>query len=141
MQTSSPSFEFIAKNLHLFGFDSPSRGFAQTVRELVENSVDACCRKVHSTSTGASTPIDAGDGVRGGIEIAVHVSVLNEMIMLEVRHTSLQCHHILTNHTYHTVFNIHLAIHHHTPIAPYVIGNGQWHWFGRCPSDLPALLH
>ena len=33
--------EFLIQNLHLFGFSSPAKSIFQTVKELVENSVDA----------------------------------------------------------------------------------------------------
>ena len=34
--------EFFAKNRHLLGFDSPARALLTTVREAVDNSLDAC---------------------------------------------------------------------------------------------------
>ncbi|HIN80339.1 MAG TPA: DNA topoisomerase VI subunit B [Planctomycetes bacterium] len=34
--------EFFAKNRHLLGFDSPTRALLATVREAVDNSLDAC---------------------------------------------------------------------------------------------------
>ena len=34
--------EFFAKNRHLLGFDSPARSLLTTVREAVDNSLDAC---------------------------------------------------------------------------------------------------
>ena len=34
--------EFFAKNRHLLGFDSPTRALLMTVKEAVDNSLDAC---------------------------------------------------------------------------------------------------
>ena len=34
--------EFFAKNRHLLGFDSPSKALLTTIKEAVDNSLDAC---------------------------------------------------------------------------------------------------
>src|SRR5438552_11120957 len=34
--------EFFAKNRHLLGFDNPAKAVLTTVREAVDNSLDAC---------------------------------------------------------------------------------------------------
>ena len=34
--------EFFEKNRHLLGFDSPTRGIITTVKEAVDNALDAC---------------------------------------------------------------------------------------------------
>ena len=34
--------EFFEKNKHLLGFDSPTRGIITTVKEAVDNALDAC---------------------------------------------------------------------------------------------------
>ncbi len=41
-QREIPVSEFFAKNRHLLGFDNPSRALLTTVKELVDNSLDAC---------------------------------------------------------------------------------------------------
>jgi len=34
--------EFFEKNKHLLGFDSPTRGIITTIKEAVDNALDAC---------------------------------------------------------------------------------------------------
>jgi DNA topoisomerase-6 subunit B len=34
--------EFFAKNRHLLGFDNPSKALLTTIKEAVDNSLDAC---------------------------------------------------------------------------------------------------
>ncbi|MBM3318641.1 MAG: DNA topoisomerase VI subunit B, partial [Candidatus Eisenbacteria bacterium] len=34
--------EFFAKNRHLLGFDNPSKALLTTVKEAVDNALDAC---------------------------------------------------------------------------------------------------
>lgn len=41
-QREIPISEFFAKNRHLLGFDNPSRALLTTIKELVDNSLDAC---------------------------------------------------------------------------------------------------
>ena len=41
-QRSISVAEFFEKNKHLLGFDSPTRGIITTVKEAVDNSLDAC---------------------------------------------------------------------------------------------------
>jgi DNA topoisomerase VI subunit B len=78
-QPSVGSFDFLVNNLHLFGFDDPQLSLLQSVRELVDNSVDAC-RLRNNQNNGASPPM--------------HVSVLiddtkQEYIVLEVSDNGL----------------------------------------------------
>eukprot|EP01039_Chlorochromonas_danica_P010294 gene10294-11393_t len=42
--TVKGNFSFLSQNFHLFGFDSPVNSVIQSIRELVDNSVDACRR-------------------------------------------------------------------------------------------------
>ena len=37
-----PVSEFFAKNRHLLGFDNPRKALLTTVKEAVDNSLDAC---------------------------------------------------------------------------------------------------
>ena len=41
-QRSISVAEFFEKNKHLLGFDSPTRGVITTIKEAVDNSLDAC---------------------------------------------------------------------------------------------------
>jgi DNA topoisomerase-6 subunit B len=41
-QRSISVAEFFEKNKHLLGFDSPTRGIITTVKEAVDNALDAC---------------------------------------------------------------------------------------------------
>ena len=41
-QKSISVAEFFEKNKHLLGFDSPTRGIITTIKEAVDNSLDAC---------------------------------------------------------------------------------------------------
>ena len=41
-QRSISVSEFFAKNRHLLGFDNPRRSLLTTVKEAVDNSLDAC---------------------------------------------------------------------------------------------------
>lgn len=73
------SFDFVASNLHLFGFDDAQQAIVQSVRELVDNSVDAC-RQVPaghiSVTIDASLPewmsIEVSDNGIGMDDIAQH---------------------------------------------------------------------
>ena len=38
----SPPSEFFTKNRHLLGFDNPAKALLTTVKEAVDNSLDAC---------------------------------------------------------------------------------------------------
>ena len=41
-QRSISVAEFFEKNKHLLGFDSPTRGVITTIKEAVDNALDAC---------------------------------------------------------------------------------------------------
>ena len=41
-QRSISVAEFFEKNKHLLGFDSPTRGIVTTVKEAIDNALDAC---------------------------------------------------------------------------------------------------
>ena len=41
-QRSISVAEFFEKNKHLLGFDSPTRGIITTIKEAIDNSLDAC---------------------------------------------------------------------------------------------------
>ncbi|MBP7121016.1 MAG: ATP-binding protein, partial [Methanolinea sp.] len=41
-QRSISVAEFFEKNKHLLGFDSPTRGIITTIKEAVDNALDAC---------------------------------------------------------------------------------------------------
>ena len=41
-QRSISVAEFFEKNKHMLGFDSPTRGIITTVKEAIDNSLDAC---------------------------------------------------------------------------------------------------
>jgi DNA topoisomerase-6 subunit B len=41
-QRSISVAEFFERNKHLLGFDSPTRGVITTVKEAVDNALDAC---------------------------------------------------------------------------------------------------
>ena len=57
--------EFFAKNRHLLGFDNPRKALLTTVKEAVDNSLDACEEAgilpeiwVHIEATGATVLAD-----------------------------------------------------------------------------------
>ena len=54
--------EFFAKNRHLLGFDNPRKALLTTVKEAVNNALDACeeaasSRKSGSTSNGSARTV------------------------------------------------------------------------------------
>jgi hypothetical protein len=47
--------EFFAKNRHLLGFDNPSKALLTTIKELVDNALDASSRRIGSGSAAPTT--------------------------------------------------------------------------------------
>ena len=65
--------EFFAKNRHLLGFDNPRKALLTTVKEAVDNSLDACEEAgilpemvvtLEVTSSGDEAPVAASQATR-----------------------------------------------------------------------------
>src|SRR5271168_3859155 len=77
--------EFFAKNRHLLGFDNPRKALLTTVKEAVDNSLDACeeggilpeiwikidALNARSTATATDKPEKSGKGKAGNGQAAL----------------------------------------------------------------------
>src|SRR5580700_6607211 len=63
--------EFFTKNRHLLGFDNPAKALLTTIKEAVDNSLDACEEagilpdilvEIHETTAAAAKPAKAAEG-------------------------------------------------------------------------------
>ncbi|MGI0090774.1 MAG: DNA topoisomerase VI subunit B [Nitrososphaerales archaeon] len=80
----SPS-EFFYRNRDLAGFSNPSRALYTSVRELVENSLDAC--EQSSVLPEVNVRIDlAPDGTKAGDQVAYRINVQDNGPGIEAKH-------------------------------------------------------
>ena len=79
--------EFFSKNRHLLGFDNPSKVLLTTIKEAVDNSLDAC--EEAEVAPNITIIVDTGTIIvqdnAGGIDIETIKSILDYTIRVSSR--------------------------------------------------------